>query len=131
MLYDIDYNSAALFLAVKPFEGDEWQQISAIDIAGWLFEKGHAQDWHMGAHPRTGQPAAIVKLDGWPAIPVQDWLKSLGADADELIVCYMDSIGDWNAALLLTKSQQQPERPAEQFTEKQKANWLISIYEID
>ena len=138
-IYDLDLNSHAGAIGYKFAESKEWPLIDAADFAAWRYAQGVVENWYTGTWP-TGQAAAFVKHSGkacayveydmeYAAQPVQDWLRCMGKYADEHVVRYLDSKGNWEAALLLNRSQQSPERAPEEPGPDQRECWMISMYQ--
>jgi len=128
-IYDLDLTSHAGAIGYKFAECEEWPLIDAADFAAWLYAQGVVENWYTGTWP-TGQACAYVEYDmEYAAQPVQHWLRDMGRYADEHVVRYLDSKGNWEAALILTRSQQSPERAPETPTADQRECWMITTYE--
>ena len=126
---DLDLTSYAGAIGYKLTDDQEWGLIDAADFAAWLLEQGTVENWYMGTWP-TGQACAYVEYDmEYAAQPVQHWLRDMGRYADEHVVRYLDSKGNWEAALLLNRSQQSPERAPESPTLDQRECWMITTFD--
>jgi imidazole glycerol phosphate synthase subunit HisF len=129
-LYDKDFEKTTSF-SVTLTEGDSPTIIDALDFAGWAQEQGYTEVLTPAMLPGGGLAVFIKPHPDYPAMTVQQWLRDLAADADEIIIRYLDKDGNFAASVLLTLSQAKAERQALKLTDEQKTAWLIRTYEID
>jgi hypothetical protein len=129
-LYDLDLNHSAAAIGAKVFETEGFTPVDRKDFAGWLFEQGYVANW-CEISDCNGQLEILVEHHDARHLPVRltHWLRAED-DRDELVIRYLDSIGNFDAALALAKSQQWAERVPEELTEDQKKQWLIQHWEV-
>jgi hypothetical protein len=129
-LFDVDYNVDGKHISVMFESGGKKTFIKKQTLAKWLYEKKIVSHWFKIIDCK-GHMEIYVEYPNLPHEPYMlvMWLKKTPG-TDEHIIRYLDSIGNFDAALALAKSQQWAERVPETLTEEQKNQWLIQHWEM-